>query len=96
MSTHYCLVKEKASSPLDAAACSAWRDPRTDPPTQTGKILVWVSGCGPHLVNVEERWMAYWDGQDETEPTMPDEWESWCEIYPPNVDVVARCDETPT
>lgn len=61
-----------------------WRDPLMDPPTETGKILVWINGCGPSLVNVEERWMCYWDGQDETDPTSPDEWDAWCEISPPN------------
>lgn len=60
-----------------------WRDPNISPPMKTGIILVWVRGCGPALVNIEERWMSYWDGQDETDPASPDEWESWCEINPP-------------
>ena len=61
-----------------------WRNPLTDPPTQTGKILVWMDGIGPALVNVEERWMCFWNGHDETEPTSPDEWTAWREILPPN------------
>jgi hypothetical protein len=73
-------AKEQGYGPLDAAACSAWRDPKTDPPTKTGKILVWLHGVGPSLVNVEERWMAYWNGHDETCPTDPDEWDLWAEI----------------
>ena len=63
--------------------CS-WRDPKTDPPTRTGKILVWVDGRGPAIVNVEERWMCFWDGHDETEPTDPSEWGKWREILLPN------------
>jgi hypothetical protein len=86
-------VKEQAPSPLDAAACSAWRDPKTDPPTKTGKILVWLHGVGPSLVNVEERWMAYWNGHDETCPTEPDEWDLWAEINKPDVDVLAPAGE---
>jgi hypothetical protein len=83
--SHRCgAAKEEASSPLDAAACSAWRDPKTDPPTKTGKILVWLQGVGPSLVNVEERWMAYWNGHDETCPTDPDEWDLWAEINKPD------------
>ncbi len=50
----------------------------------TGKILVWVPGVGPLLVNVEERWMSYWNGYDETEAASPDEWEAWSEIKKPN------------
>jgi hypothetical protein len=61
-----------------------WRDPIADPPTMTGKILVWVDGTGPLLVNVEERWMSYWNGYDETEPACPDEWNAWAEIRRPN------------
>jgi hypothetical protein len=63
--------------------CS-WRDPKTDPPTSTGKILVWVDDRGPAIVNVEESWMCFWDGHDETEPTDPHEWKAWREIYSPN------------
>jgi hypothetical protein len=81
---------EQASSPLDAAACSAWRDPKTDPPSKTGKILVWLHGVGPSLVNVEERWMAYWNGHDETCPADPDEWDLWAEINKPNVELSDR------
>jgi hypothetical protein len=62
----------------------AWRDPKTDPPTRTGKILAWVDGRGPAIVNVEERWMCFWNGHDETEPTDPDEWTAWREISSPN------------
>ena len=63
---------------------SAWRDPKTDPPTSTGKILIWVEGVGPAIVNVEERWMCYWNGNDESEPTAPHEWDWWCEIPAPS------------
>lgn len=62
---------------------SEWRDPEKNPPTKTGKILVWIDGVGPSLVNVEERWMCFWNGHDETEPTDPSEWDKWCEIYSP-------------
>jgi hypothetical protein len=61
-----------------------WRNPLTDPPTQTGKILVWLADIGPAIVNVEERWMCFWNGHDETGPTSPDEWTAWREILPPN------------
>lgn len=64
-------------------AC-AWRDPQSDPPTMTGKILVWINDVGPAIVNVEERRMCFWDGHDETEPTDPREWDKWREILPPN------------
>jgi hypothetical protein len=68
----------------EQAEKNGWRDPQTDPPTQTGKILVWLDGVGPAIVNVEERWMCFWDGHDETEPTDPEEWTAWKEILPPN------------
>ena len=58
---------------------SPWRDPLTDPPTGTGLILV-IEDNSPKLVNVEERWMAFWDGEDETEPTEPSEWQAWMTI----------------
>lgn len=61
-----------------------WRNPLSDPPTKTGKILVWLADIGPAIVNVEERWMCLWNGHDETEPTSPDEWTAWREILPPN------------
>lgn len=61
-----------------------WRDPIADPPTTTGKILVWVPGVGPLLVNVEERWMSYWNGYEETDPASNDEWAAWAEIRKPN------------
>ena len=72
-----------------------WRNPLTDPPTQTGKILVWMDGIGPAMVNVEERWMCFWDGHDETESTSPDEWTAWREILPPNVRPLATPPLTP-
>jgi hypothetical protein len=50
----------------------------------TGRILVWLDGIGPHLVNVSEMSFHFWDGQDDTEMTTPDEWEAWAEIAPPN------------
>lgn len=65
-------------------SASDWRDPQIDPPTTTGKILVWVRGAGPAIVTVEERGMAYWDGNNETNPADPDEWEAWANIYAPN------------
>lgn len=66
-------------------ACNAirWRNPRIDPPTQTGKILVWVNDSGPAVVNVEERWMAYFNGLEETGPTDVGDWDWWCEIERP-------------
>lgn len=67
-----------------SAPCSAWRDPSTDPPMMTGRILVWIAGIGPHLVNVSEMSFHFWDGQDDTEMTAPDEWDWWTEISPPN------------
>ena len=65
---------------------SAWRDPETDPPTMTGRILVWIAGIGPHLVNVSDMSYHFWDGQDDTEMTSPDEWGWWTEISPPNAE----------
>ncbi len=65
------------------AVARAWRNPQTDPPTKTGKILVWCDG-GPAIVNVEERWMCFWNGHDETEATDPSEWIAWGEISEPN------------
>lgn len=70
----------------------SWRDPKTDPPTKTGKILVWRSGDGPAIVNIEERWMAYWDGEKEQEPTEPSDWDLWCEINIPNDKLRKLCD----
>lgn len=67
-----------------AEEAGVWRDPQTDPPTMTGKILVWINDVGPSIVNVEERWMCFWDGHDETGPTDPSEWDKWREILPPN------------
>jgi hypothetical protein len=78
-------AEEDADDRLARTPCSAWRDPETDPPTKTGKILIWIEGIGPSIVNVEERWMCYWNGNDETEPTAPHEWDWWMEISPPNV-----------
>lgn len=66
---------EKGSTPP-----GIMRDPETDPPTKTGKILVLAKGGGPAIVNVEERWMCFWDGENETEATCPDEWTAWMEI----------------
>jgi hypothetical protein len=60
-----------------------WRNADTDPPTQTGKILVWINGAGPAVVNVEERWMAYFNGGEEIGPTDPGDWDWWCEIQSP-------------
>lgn len=70
--------------PLAAPSGSAWRDPETDPPRMTGKILVWMHGGGPVVVNVEERSMWTWDGDDDVTPTDPDEWDAWAEISKPN------------
>ena len=88
-------AKDEADERLARTACSAWLDPETDPPTKTGKILIWIEGIGPSIVNVEERWMCYWNGNDETEPTAPHEWDWWMEISPPNDPAMARRDETP-
>jgi hypothetical protein len=82
-------AKEKADDRLALTDCSAWRDPENDPPTKTGKILIWIEGIGPSIVNVEERWMCYWNGNDETEPTAPHEWDWWMEISPPNAIALA-------
>jgi len=82
------VESDTAKGPLDGATCSAWRDPKTDPPTKTGKILVWLHGVGPALVNVEERRMAYWNGHDETCPADPDEWDLWAEINTPNAETI--------
>lgn len=68
---------------LKKISLSEWKDPEKNPPTKTGKILVWINGVGPSIVNVEERWMCFWNGHDETEPTDPSEWDKWCEIYSP-------------
>lgn len=76
--------KPESEATLAAPSGSAWRNPETDPPTTTGKILVWIRGNGPAIVNVEERWMSYWDGDDETTPADPDEWEAWADINTPN------------
>ena len=64
-------------------AAGAWRNPITDPPTKTGQILVWIRGAGPGIVNVEEEWMSYSDGNGETEPACPDEWTGWSEVNEP-------------
>jgi len=66
-----------------------WRNPLTDPPTLTGKILVWMDGSGPAIVTVEERWMCVWNGYDENVLTSPDDWKAWREIIPPNADAMA-------
>jgi len=65
-----------------APPCSAieWRDPEGDPPKVTGTILVITWDFRPALVNIEERWMCYTDGFDETEAAMWDEWRAWAEI----------------
>ena len=76
---------QDACGSLAAMPCSAWRDPLTDAPTNTGKILIWIEGIGPSIVNVEERWMCYWNSNHETDPTAPHEWDWWMEISPPNV-----------
>jgi hypothetical protein len=31
----------------------------------------------------------FWDGQDDTEMTLPNEWDWWAEIDPPNVNMEA-------
>ena len=80
--------QQQSSTGSDVPTCSAWRDPETDPPAKTGKILIWIEGIGPSIVNVEERWMCYWNGNDETEPTAPYEWDWWMEISPPNAESI--------
>ena len=69
-----------------AVSVLLWRDPKKEHPTKTGKILVWIEGVGPRIVNVEERWMCFWDGHDETEPTDPGEWTAWIKISEPNTE----------
>ena len=86
-------LKQHTDSGSDDSPCSAWRDPQTDPPTKTGKILVWLREYGPAIVNVEERWMSYWDGFDETDMTDPDEWQAWREICPPNVEFIRAAND---
>jgi len=70
-----------------ANSALSWRDPEKEHPTKTGKILVWIEGGGPAIVNVEERWMCFWNGHDETDPTDPGEWSAWCEIHSPNTEL---------
>ena len=92
-SVHSCPERREreANDRLALTTCSAWHDPHADPPTMTGRILVWIDGIGPHLVNVSEMSFHFWDGQDDTEMTSPDEWDWWTEISPPN----AIDDESP-
>jgi len=54
-----------------------WRDPKTDPPAWTGKILVKLHDGDYDLVRVEEGFMEYCT--DEA-PADCNEWEMWTRL----------------
>lgn len=63
-----------------------YRNPKTDPPEVTGVILVLMHDFRPALVNVDEGYMAYTDGENDTEPASPCEWRCWAEIPLPEIE----------
>jgi hypothetical protein len=65
---------------ITEAKLLTWRDPADDPPELTGVILVLLRDMSPALVDVEESYMSYTDGVEETDPASADDWLAWAEI----------------
>lgn len=67
-----------------------WRDPITDPPDITGTILVLSHDYRPALVDVEEHYMTYTDGWEDTDPAEPEDWRAWAEIPLPTLPLLPK------